>query len=52
MLSNPRSDRVKAVRALSGRSVRERTGRFLVEGPQAVREAVRLAPRHASATST
>ena len=40
-LTNPRSDRVKAVRALSRRSVRERTGRFLAEGPQAVREAVR-----------
>ena len=39
-LTNPRSDRVKAVRALSRRSVRVRTGLFLVEGPQAVREAV------------
>ncbi|GAB7191068.1 RNA methyltransferase [Kineococcus sp. NUM-3379] len=28
------------MRALAGRSVRQRTGRFLVEGPQAVREAV------------
>jgi RNA methyltransferase, TrmH family len=35
---------VKAVRALQRRSVRERTGRFVVEGPQAVREAVRHAP--------
>ena len=40
-LTNPRAERVKAVRALAGRSARERTGRFLVEGPQAVREAVR-----------
>ena len=32
-MSNPRADRVKAVRALSRRSVRERTGRFLAEGP-------------------
>ncbi|MCL3860090.1 RNA methyltransferase [Actinotalea sp. K2] len=40
-LTNPRAERVKAVRALSGRSVRARTGRFLAEGPQAVREAVR-----------
>ena len=40
MLTNPRSDRVKAVRALSRRSVRSRTGEFLAEGPQAVREAV------------
>ena len=43
-LTNPRSDRVKAVRALSRRSARERAGRFLAEGPQAVREAVRWAP--------
>jgi RNA methyltransferase, TrmH family len=40
-LTNPRSDRVKAVRALSRRSARARTGRFLAEGPQSVREAVR-----------
>lgn len=40
MLTNPRADRVKAVRALSRRSTRSRTGRFVVEGPQAVREAV------------
>lgn len=39
-LTNPRAERVKAVRALSGRSARQRHGRFLVEGPQAVREAV------------
>ena len=42
-LSNPRAERVRAVRALTGRSVRVRSGRFLVEGPQAVREAVRFA---------
>jgi len=42
-LTNPRAERVKAVRALSGRSARQRSGRFLVEGPQAVREAVRFA---------
>jgi len=40
VLSNTRSDRVKAVRRLAGRSARERAGLFLVEGPQAVREAV------------
>ena len=40
LLSNPRSDRVKAVARLSGRSARLRAGRFAVEGPQAVREAV------------
>ena len=44
MLTNPRSDRVKAVRALSRRSVRSRTGEFLAEGPQAVREAVGFRP--------
>lgn len=43
MLTNPRADRVRAVRALSKRPVRERTGRFVVEGPQGVREAVRYA---------
>ncbi len=40
-VSNPRSDRVKAVRALSGRSARSRHQQYLVEGPQGVREAVR-----------
>jgi len=40
VLANTRSDRVKAVRRLAGRSARERDGRFLAEGPQAVREAV------------
>ncbi len=45
-LSNPRADRIKQVRALAGRSARTSEGRFLVEGPQAVREAVRfVAPR-------
>jgi len=46
VLTNPRSDRVKAVRALSRRSVRSRTGQFRAEGPQAVREAVRFVPEH------
>lgn len=43
-LTNARAERVKAVRSLSGRPVRSRTGRFLVEGPQGVRELVRHAP--------
>ena len=48
-LTNPRAERVAAVRALSGRSsssasARRRTGTYLVEGPQGVREAVRFAP--------
>jgi RNA methyltransferase, TrmH family len=40
LLSNPGSDRVRAVRRLSGRSARRREARFLAEGPQAVTEAV------------
>lgn len=42
-LTNTRSERVRMVRSLAGRSARSRTGRFLVEGPQGVREAVRWA---------
>lgn len=42
-MTNPRAERVRQVAALAGRPARERTGRFLVEGPQAVREAVRFA---------
>ncbi|WP_418277167.1 TrmH family RNA methyltransferase [Isoptericola jiangsuensis] len=42
-LANPRADRVKQVRALSGRSARAKHSQFLVEGPQGVREAVRHA---------
>jgi TrmH family RNA methyltransferase len=45
-LTNPRAERVKAVRALAGRSVRARAGRFVVEGPQSVREAVLEAEVH------
>jgi len=40
MLTNIGSDRVRAVRALSRRAVREREALFLAEGPQAVREVV------------
>jgi TrmH family RNA methyltransferase len=42
-LANPRADRVKQVRALSGRPARSKHGQLLVEGPQGVREAVRHA---------
>jgi TrmH family RNA methyltransferase len=42
-LSNAKAERVKQVRALTGRSARSKAGRFIVEGPQAVREAVRHA---------
>lgn len=44
MLTNPRSDRVRSVRGLSRRAARLRAGRFVVEGPQGVREAVRFRP--------
>jgi TrmH family RNA methyltransferase len=44
MLTNIGSDRVRSVRALSRRAVRERTGLFLAEGPQAVREVVAHRP--------
>jgi TrmH family RNA methyltransferase len=37
-LSNPRSERVRSVRRLSGRAARRRTGLFLAEGPAAARE--------------
>lgn len=43
VLTNPNSDRVRAVRSLAQRPVRKRTGRFLVEGAQGVRELVRYA---------
>ncbi|GGB96800.1 TrmH family RNA methyltransferase [Cellulomonas carbonis] len=43
-LTNPRAERVRSVRALAGRSARLRAGRFLVEGPQSVRELVREQP--------
>lgn len=38
LLTNPRSERVRAVASLGRRAARDRTGRFLVEGPQGVRE--------------
>ena len=44
MLTNIGSDRVRSVRALSRRSVREREGLFLAEGPQAVREVLAHRP--------
>lgn len=51
-LTNPRAERVKAVSRLSGRSAREREGRFLVEGPQPVREAVEAHAEAAAAGRT
>lgn len=44
-LTNPHADRVRAVRALGIRAGRRRAGRYLVEGPQAVRELVRWTPQ-------
>jgi TrmH family RNA methyltransferase len=41
-LSSTRSPRVKAARRLAKRAFRRRDGRFLAEGPQAVREALAL----------
>ncbi|MEV0588937.1 RNA methyltransferase [Nonomuraea sp. NPDC050310] len=41
-LTNVRAPRVKAARRLTKRSFREQDRRFLAEGPQAVREALRL----------
>ncbi|WP_301114715.1 RNA methyltransferase [Microbacterium sp.] len=44
MLENPRSPRVRAVAKLAKRSARDETGLFLLEGPQAVREAIAYRP--------
>src|SRR5690606_33871909 len=40
----PRSPRARAVAKLAKRSARQESGRYLLEGPQAVREALRYAP--------
>ncbi len=62
VLTSVRSPRVQAVRRLTRRSAREAEGRFVVEGPQAVREAldrllelyvdVSAAERHADLLAT
>ncbi|ALJ21002.1 TrmH family RNA methyltransferase [Microbacterium sp. No. 7] len=44
MLENPRSPRVRAVAKLTKRSARSETGLFLLEGPQAAREALAYRP--------
>lgn len=44
MLENPRSPRVRAVAKLAKRTARTETGLFLLEGPQAVREALAFRP--------
>lgn len=43
-MDNPHADRVRRVASLRQASVRSREGRFLIEGPQAVREAVTCMP--------
>jgi len=44
VLENPRSPRVRAVAKLTKRSARQESGLFLLEGPQAAREALRYRP--------
>ncbi|PJM79199.1 TrmH family RNA methyltransferase [Bifidobacterium scaligerum] len=44
ILDNPKSDRVRRITDLTRAKGRERSGRFLIEGPQAVREAVAWRP--------
>lgn len=45
MLDNPRSPRVRAVAKLAKRTARSETGLFLLEGPQAVAEALTFRPQ-------
>ncbi|MGX5680648.1 TrmH family RNA methyltransferase [Schumannella luteola] len=44
MIDNPRSPRVRAVAKLAKREARSETGLFLLEGPQAVSEALQFRP--------
>lgn len=44
MIDNPRSPRVRAVAKLAKKKARRSTGQFLLEGPQAVTEALRSRP--------
>ncbi|MCU1470477.1 MAG: methyltransferase [Glaciihabitans sp.] len=44
MIDNPRSPRVRGVAKLAKRDARQQTGLFLLEGPQAVSEALRYRP--------
>jgi TrmH family RNA methyltransferase len=45
LLDNPRSPRVRAVAKLAKKSARSETGLFLLEGPQAVSEALTFSPQ-------
>lgn len=44
IIDNPKSERVRRVADLSNRRSRARTGQYVIEGPQSVREAVRCMP--------
>ncbi|MCH3974320.1 MAG: RNA methyltransferase [Bifidobacterium tibiigranuli] len=44
LLANPKAERVRHVAELANAKARRRAGRFLVEGPQSVREAVACCP--------
>lgn len=44
MIESPRNSRVKRIRSLAQKAGRADTGLFLLEGPQAVREALRCRP--------
>ncbi|MDU0348170.1 RNA methyltransferase [Actinomyces sp. MRS3W] len=46
ILDNPAATRITRVAGLSRRAARTKHRRFIVEGPQGVREAVRCAPEH------
>lgn len=47
VLDNPKSGRIRAIASLHRKKTRLETGRFLVEGPQAVRELLTHAPEAA-----
>lgn len=43
VMDNPKADRVRQVADLANRRAQKKTGKFLIEGPQSVREAVKSA---------
>lgn len=43
-IDNPKADRVRKIADLASAKIRKKTGKFLIEGPQAVREAVTYRP--------
>lgn len=44
VIANPKSERVRRVSELADRKGRKRSGRFMVEGPQSVRELLTYHP--------